>query len=52
MTEQKVSPIICLQSELKKFSKHRLNSYVEDYHEYKNIWKSNTGDVLKVKSES
>ena len=44
---------MCLQnkSSIIKLSEHRLNSYVNGYHEYKNIWKPDSADVLKTERE-
>ena len=53
MNEQKITSIICVQNELPiiKLEEYRLTSHVKGYHEYKGIWKPETGDVLKTKRE-
>ena len=50
MTLQEI-PSIKMNFQLINLSEDRLNSYVKVYHDYKDIWKSNTGDEVRAERE-
>ena len=50
MTLQEI-PSIKMNFQLINLSEDRLNSYVKVYHDYKDIWNSNTGDEVRAERE-
>ena len=50
MTLQEM-PSIKMNFRLINLFEDRLNSYVKGYHEYKDMWKPNTGDEVRAERE-